>query len=727
MADYLLEIGTEELPAGYIPEAQAKLQQAIEEGLRAAPLHFTATRSYSTPRRLTVIVEGIADKQETTFKKQKGPPVERSFEADGKPNKQALGFAERNGLKVEELAREKVGDVEYLFANVTTAGKPTAEVLAPIVLKAISQLPAERAMRWGHSEFKFSRPIRWIVSLLGNDVVPVQLDNLKSGRESAGHRILAPGKVTISNADKYAQELRKAFVIVDSAERKKIIEEQVTKLANERGGVPKQLKGSLLEEVVHITEWPSALVGEFEKEYLDLPDTLIETVMVHHQRYFPVKDKNAKETEKVNKNDLLPFFIAVVNNDKKEAQSIIKQGNERVLRARLADGRFFYFDDQKTKLSARSEALKQLTFQEGLGSYADKVERVKKLAKHVAGKLQLKQQMAEHVETTVSLCKLDLVCNLVRELPELQGYVGSWYAEQEGAAPEVVTAIASHYSPRSTDDTIPKDTVGMLTAVVDKLDNLVGLFAIGKKPSGSSDPYALRRQAQGIIDISIDGLKAYPIDITDVLQQAFDGVAPQIAAWSDKQPKHKRKELDRSKTLSELSEFINQRLKTKLLDLGAEREIVDAVMDARDPLANIPDTVLRCTCVGDLIASDGGLDLIRAGVRVGKILGADSPDQVDPALFQNDAERTLWEIFNRDVVKNLPDCQDVIRTSDKAEYERLLAVLRSLTTPVNDFFDNVMVNDNDQKLRNNRHGMLRQIDRYFTSVADFPKLQSLLL
>jgi glycyl-tRNA synthetase beta chain len=353
MPNYLLEIGTEELPAGFIPEAQTRLEQLMSEGLKSKNLPFQSMKTMSTPRRLTILVNDLALNQTTTKTKVKGPPVDKCFDGSGAATQAASGFAKRNNLSVDQLDREEIGGITYVIANVTSEGKPAQEVLAEIVPKIIMQLSGERLMRWGSSELKFSRPIRWIVSLLDDKVVPFQLDKLTAGRLSMGHRILAPGTVEIGKPDEYVDKLKAAKVLVEPAARQALIEQQVAQLAEKLNGKARQLSGPLLEEVVHITEWPRAVLGDFAHEYLDLPDTLIETIMVHHQRYFPVEkiqtDSNGDKNS-ILKKSLLPHFITIANNDLEEAQKEIKQGNERVLKARLADGRFFYFDDQKTKL-----------------------------------------------------------------------------------------------------------------------------------------------------------------------------------------------------------------------------------------------------------------------------------------------------------------------------------------------------------------------------------------
>jgi glycyl-tRNA synthetase beta chain len=713
MPDYLLEIGTEELPANHGPEAQQRLKTLLAEALNEANVKFHDIETLGTPRRLTCFVRQISPLQDTVTKKVAGPAVKAGFDAGGKPLPAAVKFAEKHGLTVEKLGREEIGGVEKLVANLTIEGKPVGEVLKEIVPQVIVQLSGERPMRWGSSDLKFSRPIRWLVSLLDSEEVPVGLDGIKSGRASFGNRVLAPGKVTIKSSSEYVAALKSAKVVADPSERQAIIEKQVEDAAKGVGGKARQLKGPLLQEVVNITEWPHAVVGEFAREYLDLPDTLIETIMVHHQRYFPIEKAQAADS----KHNLLPYFVTVANNDHAAAQPIIKQGNERVIRARLADGRFFYFDDQKSKLSEREDKLTQLTFQEGLGSFMEKTERLSKAARVVSDSLRLDAKTTLCLEETVKLCKLDLVTNLVRELPELQGYVGSWYAEKESQPPDVVAAIASHYAPRYTDDEIPADTVGQYASIIDKLDNLVGLFALGRRASGSSDPFALRRQGQGVIDIMIDGLKEKSIDITALIEFLLTLMEPLVK---------NRKGFDRDKTIADLREFLMQRLRLKLQETGYRRETIDAVLSASDPFGNPKDVIVRLSCVEQLIKSSQGLNLVRVGVRIGNIIGAVGATAVNPQLFDSDAERQLWESFQKDVVSGWASNGNFKQPASADEYRKVLDLLVRLAAPVDVFFDKVMVNDPDAAKRNNRHGMLNLIYQYFGAVADFPKLQPLL-
>ncbi|HEY9870330.1 MAG TPA: glycine--tRNA ligase subunit beta [Candidatus Obscuribacterales bacterium] len=711
MPDYLLEIGCEELPADHVPEAQERLKSLLSDALAESNLNFEEMIALGTPRRLACIVKGLTGVQPTTQKKVKGPPLKAGFDQAGNPLPPAIGFAQKVGVKVDALDREEIGGVVYLVANLTVPGRPAADVLSELIPRVIEQISGERLMRWGSSDLKFSRPIRWLVSLLDEQEVIVNLDGIRSGRRSYGHRILAPGAVNIENPGRYVDVMRSACVLADPQERRDLIERAVARTAEGVSGRPRQLTGPLLQEVVNITEWPCAVLGEFAKEYLDLPDKLIETVMVHHQRYFPVEDKTGK-------GGLLPFFVSISNNDRSQAAPVIRKGNERVLRARLADGRFFYFDDQKVKLAERRSALAQLTFHEGVGSYLDKQERLVEAARAIARHLGLDARLAVCLERTMELCKVDLVTNLVRELPELQGYVGSWYASNEGEPPDVVQAIASHYSPRSTEDEIPGDTVGQLAAVLDKLDNLVAVFSMGKRPSGSSDPYVLRRQAQGVVDILTDGLSGYCLNVTDMIERFQEWLSP----WF----KDEKRRASAQKGAADLRDFILQRLRGKLLERGFRRETVEAVLSCRDGLADVPDVLVRCQVIDELIDSPGGLDLVRAGVRVGNILTPASPERVDSTLFRDKSERDLWENFNSGVVSVWQSDGRFRVPAGKDEYRRLLELLRVVAPHVHALFDAVMINDPDEQLKDNRHGLLLNVDRYFKAVADFPKLQPLL-
>lgn len=715
MTKYLLEIGTEELPANQIDDALGRLEEFFTRELSEAKLGFGSMETLSTPRRLTIIIDGLEPKQQTTHKKVKGPPVKSAFKEDGSPTPQAEGFAAKHGLTVAQLEKEEVGKEVYLHANLTIEGRSAIEVIAEIAPRVINEISGERLMRWGSCELKFVRPIRWIVSLLDNEVIPFSLDGIHAGRKTYGHRILAPGTLEINKVDEYVEKLRGAKVIASPKEREDLIKSQVEAKAKSVNGKARQISGSLLREVVHITEWPHAVIGTFSDEYLSLPDALLETVMVHHQRYFPVEKPNATTSTSGN---LLPYFITISNNDTASATSQITQGNERVLRARLADGKFFYFDDQKTKLSARRDRLAQLTYQQGLGSYLDKTERLTKLAAAASKQFKLEAKVSVPLERTMELCKLDLVTNLVGELPELQGFVGAWYAELEKEPPEVVHAIASHYSPRSNDDTIPSDVVGMVVAVLDKLDHVTGLFSLGKKPSGSSDPFALRRNAQGVIDIVVDGLAEFAVNIDWIIEQLIDTFEPMLSG--------RKKALSREEIKNEISEFFTQRLRTKLLEKGFKREIVDSVLAAGNPMENMADTVARCKSVEKLVSTAEGLTVVKAGVRIGNILKADSPEALNPEQLSEPLEKELWKAFSDNVKSKWEKNGSYLRPGSEPEYDQVLNMLKPVAPVVDKFFEDIMVNDPDKAKRDNRHALLKNIDRYYSTIAVFPKLQPLL-
>jgi glycyl-tRNA synthetase beta chain len=731
MANYLLELGVEELPAGFVPEVEERLIELLKASLGQANLNFVEMQSFSTPRRLTAVVKGLADKQESTVKRVKGPPVKSSFGADGQPTVQATGFAAKHDLTVADLKQEDVGGTTFLIAEVTSPTRAAADVLPDLVEKIIPQLSGERPMRWGACDLKFNRPLRWVVSLLGADIVSFEIAEIKAGRTSFGHRILSPGAVEIKDADSYEETLKKVYVMVDGAKRKKLIQSQVREKAEALGGVAQQLDSPLLDEVTNLTEWPNALVGEFEADYLALPPTLIETIMIHHQRYFPVEEKSenkstanggtspsAQNQSLAFKRKLLPYFITISNNDRPDAQAKIKQGNERVLRARLADGKFFFFDDRKIKLQDRREALTKLTFQEGLGSYQDKADRLSQLAKVLSDSLELDAKHRVCLERTTELMKLDLVTNLVRELPELQGYVGSWYAESEGEPLDVAQAIASHYCPRSASDSIPPDKVGQLAAVLDKIDHLVGLFAIGRRPTGSSDPYSLRRNAQGVIDILVDGLTDTPVNLSLLISTLLLCFEPMLERAG--------KKANLSTITADLQDMLSQRLKGKLLDKHHSREAVESVMASRDPLVDLQDVLIRAQTVDHLIGSPGATELIRAGVRIANILKGSQPSLVSEALLTESAEKDLFAAFQKQVRANWERDGVFKAPHTEAEYQSLLDLLRTLTPSIEKFFEDIMVNTEDQAVRQNRHALLANIDQYFKAVADFAKLQPVL-
>lgn len=735
---YLLEIGCEELPANFIPEALRRLSDMYTGELEEKSISFQEITTYATPRRLTVVIDGLPEVQPTESKKVRGPRYEVGFDEDGEPKEPAKGFARKNKIDVSQLEKEVIQGTAYIVANLTIKGKTTREVLSQISPKIISNVSGERLMRWGDYQFKFSRPIRWIVSMLDDEIVDFNLSEISVGRKSYGHRILAPEPVYIKNPKSYVDTLRNAYVIVDPKERRQKIVEQVEILAEEVGGVAGRINSGLLEEVVNITEWPHALKGTFSDEYLKLPGDLLETIMVHHQRYFPIQKKNGNSDDRASKNNLLPYFVTIANNDLEDSFETIVQGNERVLRARLADGKFFYFDDQKKKLEERVDDLEQLTYQHGLGSYLAKRERLVDVAKYISGKVNLDSKTSLLLEKTMQLCKLDLVTNLVGELPELEGYVGAWYAACESEPEEVVAAIASHYQPRHTDDTIPLDQIGLWASLIDKLDHLTGLFALGKKPTGSSDPFALRRNAQGACDILLDGLNDYSIDVDDIISLYLSKFEPMLKdRWHKKGSAIQKKIQAESADLSpvesqklfitqELTDFLTQRIRGKLMDSGFGREVVDCVLSADNPLKAPATLKERLKAIDDLVSSDEGLKLVRAGVRVSNILKKDSCKTVDESSITESVEKELYNCYLDEVKAKVDTSKNLQNPCRLEDYQTLLERLGQLSEKIDSFFEGVMVNDEDKAKKDLRHAILFNIDKEFKKIGDFKKLQPLL-
>jgi len=705
MSNYLLEIGCEELPANFLEDAEVKLKEAVSEELKQEHLEYKTLITYSTPRRVAVLVQGLDVVQPTLEKKIRGPKVSASFDDQGAPLPAALGFASKNGLAVDELEKETIGSVEYLVANLTLEGRAAQDVIAGMAPKLIKGLSGERMMRWGDGDLKFARPIRWLVSIFDDQVVPFQLEELRADRVTHGHRVLAKVPISLSDATQYKPMLAQAGVTVDRTERRDLIRKLVEDASLTVQGRPRKTHASLLEEVVNITESPCAVVGSFSSEYLDLPEMLIETIMVHHQRYFPIESPRDGK--------LLPYFITIANNTITSALGRIKEGNERVLKARLADGRFFYFDDQKTSLQEHAVALSHLTFQEGLGTYADKIARLTATGAICAKQLSLSPEETTHLERIIRLAKADLVTSLVRELPELQGFVGAWYAERENEAPPVVTAISSHYSPRSPEDDIPQDKLGKIASLLDKLDSLVGGFLMGRKPTGSSDPYALRRQAQGLIDICMASGSNLRFNVSALVEELLRLLSTRV----------EKSKLTTKEAGLEIADFLLQRLKGNLLGVGFNKEIVEAVTSTRDALADLTDAQERCRALQKFAKSETGLNVLRVGLRVANIVSEEPSSQCDHIQLSEPSEVALFKRFETAVVERWGPMPDEI---SHGQYFAYLESFHDLAPLIDDFFDKLLVNDPDPVKRTNRRKLLANINERLRYVADFSKLQPLL-
>ncbi len=562
MANFLLEVGTEELPASFLSGALSQWKQMIPESLKENFLDNEGVEIYGTPRRLAVLIKGLPEKQADREEEVKGPPAKAAFK-DGNPTKAAEGFAKKQGVDVSQLEVRPTDKGDFVFVNKSIKGRSTADILTEAIPNWIFKLEGKRLMRWSDGDLKFSRPIRWLIALLDEKVLPIEIENnsevVKSGNSSRGHRVLHPDDVTISQPTDYLSTLNSASVVADTQTRVNTIKNQVQEAAKKYSGYA-QIYPDLLEEVVNLVEYPTAVVGNFESEFLKLPPEVITTVMVSHQKYFPVfKAENSKE--------LLPYFITVSNGDPKKSD-IIAKGNERVIRARLSDGRYFYDNDIKQSLESFLPQLEAVTFQEDLGSLRQKVDRICTVADKVAKQLGLDSQQQEYVQRAALLCKADLVSSMVYEFPELQGIMGQKYAFKSNEPEAVANAIFEHYLPRGADDILPQTVAGRVVAIADRVDTLVSIFGLGMIPTGSSDPFALRRAATAIVNITWDG------DLAINLQQLIESTADDFAKQYNK---------DKNKLVTDLEEFFLQRIRTLLQDeKHIDYDLVNAVLGEND-------------------------------------------------------------------------------------------------------------------------------------------------
>ena len=708
MPRFLLEVGTEELPASFVDDALKQWLRLIPFSLKENSLTTEAIEVYGTPRRLAVLIKGLPTQQPNREEEIKGPPAQAAFK-DGNPTKAAAGFAKKQGVELDALEIRTTDKGDFVFVRQTILGRPTAEILTEIAPQWILGLEGKRLMRWGDGDLRFSRPICWLVALLDEAVLPIILVNgletIKSDRISQGHRIMHPEPVTIPQASDYVTGLRSAFVEVDLDERKAKIQEQVRVSAQNLGGRV-AIYPDLLVEVINLVEWPSPVVGNFDREFLNLPPEVITTVMVTHQRYFPVFQASG---------DLLPHFITISNGDPAKAE-IVAAGNERVIRARLADGQFFYKADLANPLPSYLPQLEKVTFQENLGSVLAKVERLGKIAGQITQQLQLGEEIGATIQRAALLCKADLVTQMVYEFPELQGIMGQNYALACGEPEAVATAIFEHYLPRGADDKLPQTLAGQIVGLADRLDTLVSIFGLGMLPTGSSDPFALRRAANAIINITWTA--QLPIDLHQLLEQ----IAADFVAVHPK--------TQENKLLQQIQEFFLQRIRTQLQE---ERlinyDLVNAVLGEDDPeyasrgLKDLLDVGDRALFL-QKIRGDGTLDKIYETVNRSTRLAAQGdfdtqqliPNAVvRPELFQKHSEQALYDAL----VELVPQTQVA---QEQRNYQQLVEALTQIVPTVSSFFDgpeSVLVMDSDPQIRSNRLNLLGLVRNHARVIADF--------
>lgn len=681
--DLLLEIGTEEIPAKFMPGILSQMETTVKARFEAERIGFSELRALGTPRRIVLIVRDLAAMQADKTSENRGPSVKVAFDAEGKPTKAAEGFARGQGIAATELI---VKD-NYVYAIVHESGRPVKDILPQMLPELIGALNFPKSMRWGNLDMRFVRPVRWLVALLGKEVIPFTIAEVSSGNRTRGHRFLSKGEITVADADDYLDKLAKNHVMVDQDIRRNVIREQIEKLARQHEGRA-EIDEDLLEEVVFLVEYPTALCGKFEEKYLDLPSEAVITPMREHQRYFPVWSQD---------NRLLPLFITVRNGGA-DYIDIVRHGNERVLRARLADARFFFEEDQKVRLADRVEKLKTVVFQEGLGTLFDKTVRLQKLGAELAKAAGVAEAEIAPIERGAYLAKADLVTGMVCEFTELQGIMGRQYALLNGENPAVAETIFEHYLPRFAGDSLPVTPAGRAVSIADKIDNIVATFSRGLIPTGSQDPYALRRQALGIVNILIDA--KYHVSLIGLVEKAMDLL--QIT------------EADRRQKLTEeISEFFKLRLKNILADGNLRYDRVDAVMAAGTD--DVYDVWLRAQAMLQEGGSEAMQRAVQAFTRVSNLAKNAAGDQIDSALLQEETEKELYKAYQ--TAKKQIDGQ-----MQNRDYAAVLKTVAGLAAPIDAFFGAVMVMAEDMAVRNNRLALLKSIAGLAGRLADLSKI-----
>lgn len=713
MEKLLFEIGTEEIPAKFMPGILKQLKELAAAKMQELRIPFEDITVYGTPRRMAFIADGVAETQADVVVEAKGPSVKIAY-VSGAPSKAAQGFARGQGVDVKDLV---VRD-NYVYAVKHLAGQPVVELLPGLLMDILTSLSFPKTMRWADYEFRFVRPIRWMVALFGDQIIPVEICGVKSGKFSMGHRFMqqslkaaaesqgllsaalskvgnkvysalagVKGAVEIPSAGDYKKVMYDNFVMVDQDERRALILQQIKDLAAQNGGEA-EINEDLLEEVNYLVEWPTALCGKFEEKFLSLPKECIITPMREHQRYFPVLDEDG---------NLLNKFITVRNGGS-EHLDIVTHGNERVLRARLSDAEFFFNEDRATKLEDRLEKLKTVSFQEGLGNMYDKSERLVKMAEMLRFAINTPVD-EEELRRCALLCKTDLVTGMVIEFTELQGVMGREYALLNGEKPEVATGIFEHYLPRFAGDALPATTIGRIVGIGDKLDNICATFSRGLAPTGSQDPYALRRQALGVINILLDA--NYHISLAKIIAGTL--------YLLDIKPE------ETGKLVPQIMEFFKQRLRNLLMDQGIRYDVIDAVFaDKRND--DMVDLAVRCKALAAYVEAGNAEPLVQVSVRVSNLCKKIEKEvAISGALFKDESENKLHEVV-------ATVSKEIIPEIVLYDYAAVLKAGEKVIEPVNTFFDNVMVMDEDENVKNNRLAMLEEVRGIVNAVGDLSLL-----
>ena len=686
--DLLLEIGVEELPSGYMAGVISELKNSAGSMLKDARIISSNIEVYATPRRLVVYIKDVAEKQEDAIIENRGPKKAIAFDEQGQPSKATLGFAKAQGVEVSDLEIREVAGIEYLFAVKTEKGDMTIKVLPELLSKLINHIAFPKSMRWGHYHLRFARPIRWILALYDQEPLNFAVENIHSSNHTYGHRFLSTGLLEVKDVSSYFAILKENYVILDQHKRKELIWEQVVEVAAKVGGIPME-NHDLLEEVTYLVEYPTAFYGEFSPSYLEVPVEVLTTSMIEHQRYFPVFNPQG---------ELLNGFIGIRNGTDFSIE-VVKAGNERVLKARLEDALFFWKEDTKTSLAAMADKLENVLFHEKLGSIADKVKRLENSALYIGRLYGL--STAEQLSSAARLCKADLVSNMVYEFPELQGIMGRYYAIKNGQDQEVAEAIFEHYLPRFAGDILPQTNTGLVLSIAEKIDNIVGCFAIGIKPTGSQDPYALRRQAIGLVNILLEN--QLQLDLPDILSQAYQTLTSVNLSN------------DRENTVSEVYDFILQRLRGLMLEDGMTYDVIDAVLAV--PNNNINEIVKKIKFLQEFKNAAIFPDFMVVFNRANNLSKKWEEIDFEAGSLVDPSEILLYKAFNSEKDK-------VMSLLAAGAYKEGLETIAQLRTDIDEFFSAVMVMVDDEKLKTARLGLLKAIARLCMQFADFNKIVS---
>ena len=680
--DLLFEIGAEEIPAGFMPNILGQLKQLAEIKLNDAHLPFESIATYGTPRRLALIVKGLADTSAEISERHKGPSASIAYDADGNATKAAIGFARGKGLDVADLVVED----GYIYAETKTAGVPAKDIVTDMLPQLITGLNFPKSMHWGNLDAKFVRPVRWLVALLDEEVIPVEFATVKSGNVTRGHRFLGADEITIKNPASYVETLKENFVMVDQDARRELISKQLHDIAASKNASI-VWDDDLLEEINYLVEWPTALCGGFEESYLALPDAAIITPMKDHQRYFPLVDQNGK---------LLPMFLTVRNGSDHSIE-VVQAGNERVLRARLDDAKFFFNEDRKKPLIDRQDGLTKIVFQEGLGNLADKTERLLKLGRVFGEECGLHEDAAVVLERATELAKTDLTTGMVTEFTELQGVMGKEYALLDGESPEVAEAIFEQYLPRFAGDVLPQTEAGKVLSIIDKVDNIVATFSRGLIPTGSQDPYALRRQTIGILNILLGS--EWNISLRPIFKSSMELLNV---------PAEKQDEL-----LGQVEEFFTLRLKNIFLDREVPHHVIDLLLSNNELSVADAEGLVNALLANRI---DENVELVQAYTRMYNLVKDVEYTGVNSDLLKEDAEKALFEAASKASEASLA-------AWEANDYTAVVAVPATLVPAINKFFEDVMVMDKDEAIKANRLQLVRLAYSVMAIIGDISALK----